>query len=185
MEEMEEKVQKQLEVRISKIQTQAEGISGSLKTIMNANLNITQYEAECQLEIDQVFESLINEIEEKKQQSSGYAKQKEELKAAQGEIQESIALATASLKDPVKFLSSQGSTCTKFDHVESKFQQLPLSVSRPQLLMVKVSDMQWQLAGEICHSATVTTDVSTVREQTGDSGRKVFRKRITNLIYTA
>ena len=101
---------------------------------------------------------LINEIEEKKQVikastaeqcrllSSGYTKQKEELKAAQAEIQESIILATTSLKNPVvKFLSSQESTCTKFDHVESKFQQLPLSVSRPQLLMVKVSDMQWQL----------------------------------------
>ena len=55
-------------------------------------------------------------------------------------------LATTSLKDPVvKFLSSQEPTCTKFDHIESKFQQLPLSVSRPQLLMVNVSDMQWQL----------------------------------------
>ena len=158
MEEMEEKVRKQLEVRISKIQAQAEGISSSLKKIMNADMDITQCEAECQLEIDRAFESLMNEIEERKQVikastaeqcrllSSGYTKQKEELKAAQAEIQESIILATTSLKNPVvKFLSSQESTCTKFDHVESKFQQLPLSVSRPQLLMVKVSDMQWQL----------------------------------------
>ena len=53
MEEMEEKVRKQLAVRISKIQTQAEGISSSLKKIMNADMDITQYEAECQLEIDQ------------------------------------------------------------------------------------------------------------------------------------
>ena len=63
-------------------------------------MDITQCEAEYQLEIiiDRVFETQINEIEEKKQAikasiaeqcrllSSGYAKQTEELKAAQGEI---------------------------------------------------------------------------------------------------
>ena len=67
---------------------------------MNADMDITQCrcEAECQLEIDRAFESLINEIEERKQVikastaeqcrllNNGYAKQKEELKTAQGEI---------------------------------------------------------------------------------------------------
>ena len=62
MEEVEEKVRKQLEVRISKIQAQAEGVSSSLKKIMNADMDITQCEAECQLEIDRAFELLINKL---------------------------------------------------------------------------------------------------------------------------
>jgi DNA-binding beta-propeller fold protein YncE len=158
MEEVEEKIRKKLEVHISKIQAQAEGVSSSLEKIWNADMDIHHCEAECQLEIDRAFELLIDEIKERKQvikastaeqcrlQSSGYTKQKEELKAAQAELQESITLATTSLKDPVvEFLSSQESIVKKLDHVESKLQKLPLSVSRPQLLMVKVSDMQWQL----------------------------------------
>ena len=154
MKDKEEKVRNKLELHISKIQAQAEGISSSLEKIRNADMVIDHCETQCQLEIDQTFESLINEIEERKQVikkstaeqfrllSSGYVKQKEELKAAQAELQESITLATTSLKDPVvKFLSNQESTNKKFDHVESKFQ---LSVSRPQLLMVKVSDTPYQ-----------------------------------------
>ena len=214
MEEMKEKLRKKLEVRISKIQAQAEGVSSSLKKIMNADMNITQCEAECQLEIDRAFESLIHEIEEKKQVvkasiaeqcrllSSGYAKQKEELKAAEAEIQESIALATTSLKDPVlRFLSGQGSTNAKLDHIESKFQQLPLSVSRPQLLMVKVSDMQWQLekyvtvqqqmdpkqwdlrrAFQNLYHWLINTHLTSLGKQIGGFGRRVFRKRTTNSI---
>jgi hypothetical protein len=93
MEEVEEKIRKQLEARISKIQCQEEGVSSSLKKIVNAVVDINCCEAQCQLEINRAFELLINEIEERKQVikasiaeqcrllSSCYAKQKEELKA--------------------------------------------------------------------------------------------------------
>jgi hypothetical protein len=157
MEVVEEKIRNKLEVHISYIQAQAEGVSSSLEKISNADMDIHHCEAECKLEIDQAFEMLMDEIEERKQVikastaeqcrllSGGYTKQKEELKAAQAELEESITLATTSLKDPVvEFLSSQQSIVKKLDHVESKLQKLPLSVSRPQLLMVKVSDIQWQ-----------------------------------------
>ena len=64
MEEIEEKVWKQLEFCISEIQAQADRVPSSLKKIMNADMDTTQCEAECQFEIDQVFELLINEIKE-------------------------------------------------------------------------------------------------------------------------
>ena len=71
MEEMEEKVRKQLEVRFAfqrfKLK-QKESLASSLKEITNSDMDITHCEAECQFEIDRAFESLINEIEERKQE---------------------------------------------------------------------------------------------------------------------
>ena len=64
MEEMEEKVWKQLEVCISKIQAQADRVPSSLKKIMNAELDISQCEAECQFEINRVAIWIADKWEE-------------------------------------------------------------------------------------------------------------------------
>ena len=140
---------------LSLVKNQGASISNALAETVRTKATVSSHAVKCQDDIDHAFDGLFSILRECKEvmkaevaayynsRISQYEQQENQLKQAEDELNDVITSveATVQEKDQTFLLNVEG-TVMKMKHLQEKLEIVPNTVTRPQVLVAQVVDLE-------------------------------------------